>query len=42
MVGCIWYGDGVRLVVGFGWVDIALGFGNDVGLVVGQGFIVGM
>ena len=40
MVKCIWYGDGVRLIVGFGGVDIVLGFGNGVGLVVGRGFVV--
>ena len=40
MVRCIWYGDVVRLVVEFGWVDIVLGFGNGVRLVVGRGFVV--
>jgi hypothetical protein len=31
----------VRLVVGFGWVEILLGFGKGVGLIVGRGFVVG-
>lgn len=30
----------MRLIVRFGWVDIFLGFGNGVGLVVGRGFVV--
>lgn len=40
MVGCIWYGDFVRLFVGFGWIDIVIRFGNGVGLVVGRGFVI--
>ena len=40
MLECIWYGDVVRLVVGFGWADIVIGFGNVVGLVVGRGLVV--
>lgn len=38
VIGCIWYGDVMRLVVGFGWIDIVVGFGNGVRLVVGRGF----
>lgn len=42
VVGCIWYGDVVSLVVGFGWVDIFLGFGNGVGLFFGRGCFLGV
>lgn len=42
VVGCIWCGDIVRLVVGFWWVDIVVGFGNGVGLVVGGGLLLGV
>lgn len=41
VVGCIGYGDFVRLIVRFGWVDIVVGFGNGVRLVLGWGFVVG-
>lgn len=40
MVGCIWYGEDVRLVVGFWSVDIVFGFDNGVRLVVGREFVV--
>lgn len=39
--GCMWYSDVVRLIVQFGWVDIVVGFDNDVRLVVAHGFVVG-
>lgn len=41
IVECIWYGDIVRLVVRFGWVDIVVRFSNGVSLVFGRGFVVG-
>lgn len=36
VVGCIWYGDVVRLVVRFGWIDNIVGFDNVMGLVIGR------
>lgn len=32
----MWYGNVIWLIVGFGWVDNVVGFGNVVGLVVGR------
>lgn len=40
MVRCIWYDDFMRLVIGFGRIDIVIGFGNSVRLVVGREFLL--